>query len=186
MGKIIKILIAVLAVLIAIVAVLMGFNTGKNIAHPVGYTDLIEKYSRENDLDKYLVMAVIKTESSFIADAHSGKASGLMQLTDETAEWICGKMKLDYDNIDLMDPETSVKLGCYYLKYLIDKYDGKIDTALAAYNGGMGNVAKWLDDKKYSDDGETLKDIPFPETKNYVEKVNKSWEYYKENYKENQ
>ncbi len=173
---------AVLAVLIAIIGVLVGFNTGRNIAHPVAYVDLIEKYAAENELDKYLVMAVIKTESSFIPDAHSGKASGLMQLTDETAQWICSRRDIDYSGIDLMDPETSIDLGCYYLKYLIDHYDGNIDTALAAYNGGMGNVAGWLDDDRYSADGETLHDIPFPETKGYVEKVNDSWAYYKETY----
>ena len=182
MGKLIKVMIAVLAVLIAGIGVLLGFNTGRNIAHPVAYIDLIEKYSAEHELDKYLVMAVIRTESRFIPDAHSGKASGLMQLTDDTAEWICDRRDMDYSSIDLMDPETNIDLGCYYLKYLIEHYDGNIDTALAAYNGGMGNVAEWLDDERYSNDGETLYDIPFPETKDYVKKVNDSWAYYKETY----
>lgn len=82
---------------------------------------------------------------------------------------------------DYMDPETNIRFGCHYLRHLIDVY-GNIDTALAAYNGGMGNVYSWLNDSRYSDDGVTLKYIPFSETRNYVVKVNSSWEHYKEMY----
>lgn len=159
-------------------------NTSKQILYPVAYEDLIEKYAGENDLESYFVMAVVKTESNFISDAHSGYATGLMQITDETAEWLAGKMKLETDSIDLYDPETNIKLGCYYLRFLIDRYDGNVDTALAAYNAGMGNVAEWLQNPEYSDDGENLKYIPFTETRNYVQRVNSSWEYYREYYAE--
>ena len=86
-------------------------------------------------------------------------------------------MHVTYD-YDIADPETSINFGCYYLRHLIDLYKNT-DTALAAYNAGMGNVNGWLEDKEYSDDGVTLKYIPFPETRSYVRKVNESWEYYK-------
>ena len=102
-----------------------------------------------------------------------------MQLTEDTAEWNAKEMELkDYD---YKDPETNIRIGCHYLKYLIRKYEN-IDTALAAYNGGMGNVSKWLNDERYSDDGVTLKYIPFSETRHYVKKVNESWQKYKELY----
>ncbi len=153
-------------------AVRIGVVTCKNLLYPFDYQDIIVKYANENELDEALVMAVIKTESNFIHDAHSGKASGLMQITDDTAEWISKKMNLKLESIDLMNPKDNIKLGCFYLRYLIDYYDGNTDVALAAYNGGMGNVDKWLKDDKYSSDGVHLKYIPFKETREYVEKVN--------------
>lgn len=171
----------VVFLLIAIMSIgtYYGVLLCKSILFPDSYSEYIEKYASENGLDKYLVMAVIKTESDFIPDAHSGKATGLMQLTDDTGNWVAERMNIK--KINLKDPELNVKLGCYYLKYLIMHYDS-IDTALAAYNGGMGNVDKWLKNKKYSSDGVNLKSIPFKETSDYVKKVKKNYEKYKEMY----
>lgn len=163
--------------------IVFGADTYEKLVYPLAYSDIILKYSNQNRLDGYLVMAVIKTESNFIHDAHSGKAGGLMQLTDDTAEWICGKMDIKHDKIDLFEPEDNIKLGCFYLKFLIDKYDGNIDVALAAYNAGPANVDAWLKDKKYSKNGRDLDYIPFPETRDYVKKVNKQWQKYMEIYK---
>jgi len=146
----------------------------------MAYKDIVELQAEENDIEYSLVLAVIKTESNFVVDAHSGKASGLMQLTDETAEWIADKMDINADEINLMEPADNIRLGCFYLKYLIDYYNGNEDVALAAYNGGMGNVNKWLDDEKYSSDGETLDYIPFKETREYVKKVRKEQKVYEE------
>ena len=171
--------LAAAAILIALIALITGYNTGQKTTYPVAYSEYIYKYANKNDLDPYLVMAVIKVESNFVPEAHSGYAGGLMQLTEETAQWNADDMGITY--FDYMDPETNIMLGCHYLKHLIDTY-GNIDTALAAYNGGMGNVASWLSDSRYSSDGKTLNDIPFPETKNYVVKVNDAWLHYKENF----
>lgn len=179
MSKIFKIFLAVLAVVIAFIGVKSGYHVGKQTNYPVAYNDYIVKYSSKYRLDRYLVMAVIKVESNFVPDARSQYAAGLMQLTEETADWNAKEMKLkDYD---YLDPETNIMIGCHYLRHLIDKYDNT-DTALAAYNGGMGNVSKWLKDSNCSDDGVTLKYIPFEETRNYVIKVNKNWEHYKQLY----
>ena len=163
----------------AFLAVKTGYHTGEQVTYPVAYSEYIYKYADEYDLDPYLVMAVIKVESNFVPEAHSNYAGGLMQLTEETAQWNADQMGITY--YDYMDPETNIKLGCHYLNHLIEHYDN-LDTALAAYNGGMGNVHEWLSDSRYSDDGKTLKDIPFPETKNYVIKVNDAWTHYKENF----
>ncbi len=169
-----------------VIGVAIGITTVKNFMYPPSHGELIQKYAKKNDLDQYLVRAVIKTESNFIADAHSGKASGLMQLTDETAKWVCEKLGIDVKKIDLYDPEDNIKLGCYYLRHLIDYYDGNIDVALAAYNGGPGNVNKWLKNKEYSKNGKDLHYIPFKETREYVVKVNEHWKNYRELYeKEN-
>lgn len=168
--------------MIGISGIKVGMHTCKTLLFPLAYEDIITKYSNDNKLDKYLVMAVIKTESNFIPDAHSGKAAGLMQLTEETAKWVSDKMDIDYSKIELNNPKDNIRLGCYYLRYLIDLYDGNIDVALAAYNGGLGNVNKWLSDTRYSSDGVDLDKIPFKETREYVKKVNKQWVHYKKMY----
>lgn len=177
MSKIFKAFLALLAIVVAILGAMGGYETSQRVKYPVAYADYIVKYASENNLDPYLVMAVIKVESNFVPEAHSGFAGGLMQLTEETAEWNAEDMNYTAD-YDYMDPETNIMFGCHYLRHLIDVY-GNTDTALAAYNGGMGNVQSWLADSRYSDDGVTLKDIPFAETRNYVVKVNSSWEHYK-------
>ena len=179
MSKLFKLFLGIIAILIVILSAKSGYDTGRQTTYPVAYSEYIYKYASENGLDPTLVMAVIKVESNFVPEAHSGYAGGLMQLTSETAQWNAEQMGITY--YDYMDPETNIMLGCHYLKYLTEKYE-TLNTALAAYNGGMGNVYELLSDSRYSDDGKTLKDIPFPETKSYVIKVNEAWEHYKENF----
>lgn len=173
--------IAFLAVMSAMIfLVLAGLKFGKEVSikmrYPVEYSTYIVKYAEKNDLDPYLVIGVIKQESNFVADARSPYAGGLMQLTEETADDYAKKMGLK--NYNYMDPETNIKIGCYVLSNLIDKY-GYIDTALAAYNAGMGNVDTWLENPQYSTDGETLSYIPFAETRYYVAKIHQHIEAYK-------
>ena len=158
-----------------------GKSFVENILYPEAYSDSVNKYSVKYGLDRNLVFAVIKTESNFVRDAHSGKASGLMQLTDDTAEWVCNRLCIDRKTIDLNKPDDNIRLGCFYLRYLIDKY-GDIDVALAAYNAGPANVDRWLQNGQHSDDGEKLKSIPYKETREYVLKVNKQWRRYEEIY----
>lgn len=146
------------------------------IKYPVKYSTYITKYAKENDLDPYLVIALIKQESNFIADARSEYAGGLMQLTEVTASEYA--KKLDIADYNYMDPETNIRIGCFVLASLIDKYND-VDTALAAYNAGAGNVDSWLKNPDYSSDGKTLYYIPFSETRHYVKKVNQYIDIYK-------
>lgn len=138
------------------------------------YSNFVLKYSSKYNLNANFVYSIIKAESGFNPDATSVKnARGLMQITDQTGEWIYGL--LGYDNFNknfLYDPEKNIEIGCYYISRLINQFNGNVDTALAAYNAGSGNVSKWLLDLKYSKDGENLYEIPFGETKRYVKKVN--------------
>ena len=163
MKKTIIFLLAVAIVfLLAISAVYRAF--------PLKYGETITETAAEYGLDRHLVEGLIYAESSFDSTAHSGRARGLMQLTDETADWIAGQMGIDYEYDMAEVPETNIKMGCYYLAYLINMYQDT-ETALAAYNGGMGNVSKWLSDSAYSADGKTLYKIPYAETEKYVERV---------------
>ena len=146
---------------------------------PLKYGKEIEKYAEQEGLSKELVMAVINAESGFDEMAHSGVAKGLMQITDSTAKWICEKTGEAYYEDMAYDPEACIRLGCWYLGYLVDRYKNT-DTALAAYNAGHGNVDTWLLDKKHSSDGKILWNIPFGETKKYVSRVRwMKWVYEK-------
>ena len=176
--SIVTVLLIIITTCAIFAAVKGGSEISKKMKYPVEYSSYIVKYAHENDLDPYLVIAVIKQESHFVADARSAYAGGLMQLTEVTANECAGKLGLT--NYDYMDPETNIKLGCYLLRVLINRY-GSTDTALAAYNAGIGNVDGWLADSNYSRDGKTLYEIPFTETKYYVEKVNQYIKEYKEN-----
>lgn len=149
--------------------------------YPLEYEELIVENAKEHGLDKYFVMAVIKAESNYNPQAHSGIARGLMQITDDTAVWLAEKMKIEFDEENLEDPKTNIKMGCYYLEYLSQLYEDR-DVVLAAYNAGMGNVSKWLNDARFSNDEKTLTYIPFEETRNYVIKVNKFEKIYKKLY----
>lgn len=153
--------------------------------YPIKYKDVVEKYSRKHDLDKYLVYAVIRTESKFDQYAVSNAgAYGLMQLQAETASDCARALKLKVKlPDDLYDPDINIHLGTYYLSWLLERYDGDIDLAIAAYNGGIGNVDSWIDDKRYSDGSGGLKDIPFGETAKYVTGVSDSYKKYKDIYK---
>ena len=172
-------IIILLAVLDATGVIEAGIRGIKSLIYPLDYQEIIIGQARANNLEPEFIMAIIKVESNYVEDAHSGKASGLMQLTDETGDWVAKKLRMDVEEIDLMNPEDNITLGCYYIRYLMDYYGGNADVALAAYNGGMGNVNRWLADPRYSEDGKSLSEIPFAETRNYVKKVNKETKRYK-------
>ena len=154
---------------------------------PLKYSNYIVKYSQTYALDPYLVSAVIKTESNFKEEARSHKnAYGLMQITADTAEWAAEKMNIKDFNVSMLnDPELNIKMGCWYLNNLREEFDGNIDVALAAYNGGRGNVQKWLKSSDHSADGKNLHYIPFKETDKYVKKVKVNYNIYKYLYDKN-
>lgn len=170
--------LGLLAILIILFIVSFGIVSYGTITRPVEYTEHINKYSEEYDVDPMLVYSVIKVESNYKPDAHSQmNAHGLMQILPDTGHWIAERLKMDYSEDMLKDPETSIKMGTYYLSYLVHHFKNR-DLALAAYNGGLGNVEKWLADENLSKDGETLDEIPFVETRNYVVRVNDNYKIY--------
>ncbi|MBS1413352.1 MAG: lytic transglycosylase domain-containing protein [Christensenellaceae bacterium] len=155
--------------------------------YPLKYQEYVEKYSDEYGLDKLLVYSVIKCESSFEADARSrAGACGLMQLMPATAKWFAeNKVRIEYSEEMLFEPEYNIRLGCAYLDYLKGRFDGNMGSVLAAYNAGEGIVRQWLNSSLYSADGENLNAIPYPETENYVERVQDTYDMYVRLYREN-
>lgn len=169
--------------ILILILLLIGMNF-KNIVktiYPLNYREYIEVYSKEYNLNPLFVAAVIKAESNFQVDAISNKdARGLMQLTPSTAKWAASKLKIDNFNIDsLFNPELNIKIGCWYLNDLSKEFDSDTIAILAAYNGGRGNVNKWLSNKEYSKDGKKLDYIPFKETDQYVKKIEVNYNIYK-------
>lgn len=173
-----KILITIITVLIICKALFLGavYYGGKN--YPINYIEEIQKYSNEYGVDPKVVLAIMRVESNFKSDAVSKvNAKGLMQVLPDTAKHVAKLLNVNVNSVDLNDPETNVKFGTYYLKYLMQNFSN-MDTVYAAYNGGIGNVNTWLKDSKYSNDGVSLYNIPSEETKNYVNKVNKALKAY--------
>ncbi len=137
---------------------------------PRPHMNIINKYCNQYGVDKNLVSAIIKAESNFKEDAVShAEAKGIMQITDGTFLFCKENIKLESENI--FDIDANIHAGVWYLSFLSEKYDGNTKNILSAYNAGMGNVDRWLEDPRYSSDKKTLKKIPFSETAHYVEKI---------------
>lgn len=159
---------------LVIVLIIDYSTTALKMIYPLKYKEYVTKYSMERGLDQYLIFAVIKAESGFDPNARSNKdAMGLMQITEQTANWGAGVLKIeDFKIEDLYDPETNIKLGCWYLQQLMKEFQNNTDLVIAAYNGGSGNVKQWLSKKEFSASGEHLDKIPFKETENFLKRVN--------------
>lgn len=149
---------------------------------PSEYAEYVCKYSSEYGVPEELVWAVIKTESNFKASAVSGVgAVGLMQLMPDTFNEITNfRLNERLDAGMRYDPETNIRYGTYYLSYLYARY-GNWSTAIAAYNAGLGKVDEWLENEDYATDN-TLTYIPYKETRNYVQKVQKALQMYEDLY----
>jgi len=180
---------AAVIALLAVLAIGLGFLADFAItcfekrAYPQKYADYVETYAQQYGVPESLVYAVIRTESGFDSGAVSPVgAVGLMQLMPDTFEWLTDEILFDHlESGMLYDPETNIKYGTYLLSRFYDRY-GDWDLTLAAYNGGVGNVDKWLEDPAYSDGEGGLKKIPFKETRNFVKKVSDAKKTYERLY----
>lgn len=171
----------IIILLLIIILIIIGIRSSAKHFYPLNNESTVKKYSEVYLLDPYLVFAVIKAESNFNVFAESNKgARGLMQITPPTAEWAAELMgKLNYTVDLLYNPEFNIEMGCWYIKELKIEFGNNNKLILAAYNGGRGNVNKWLADKEFSKDGKTLHNIPFVETDKYIKKVEVNYNIYK-------
>lgn len=177
--------IALIIISIMILAVAFSFKWIGRTLYPISYQEYIFKFSEKYDVDPFLVSAIIRVESKYYKDAISNRgAMGLMQILPTTGKWAADNIGISdfYDEM-LFKPEINIEIGCWYLNKLTKQFNSDLELVVAAYNGGSGNVSKWLKDLKYSTDGKKLDNIPFKETEQYVEKVFKSYEVYKKLYK---
>lgn len=155
----------------------------RTLVYPLKHFDTIKQEATKNDIDPYLVLAIIKTESGFNKEATSNKqAKGLMQIMDSTASDINDDINL-VENIgdNIYDADINIALGCKYFSKLIKKYNGNYYLAICAYNAGMGNVDSWLDDGIVDENLNEYIDVklPFNQTKQYLYKVISAYKIYR-------
>jgi soluble lytic murein transglycosylase len=166
--------IVVAAALIVISLVDIG-DVVEEVTVPLDHEDIIRQQAERFDLDPALIAAIINKESGFNDETSHAGARGLMQITPATAdtiETLSGGETFVYD--DLSDPDLNIRYGTFYLRHLLDRFEGNEVAALAAYNGGPENAAAW--------GGAALEisDIEFPETRAYVEDVLEEREQYRD------
>lgn len=144
---------------------------------PLRHEDIIRQQSREKDVDAALIAAVIYSESKFVDQTSSAGARGLMQITPEAAneiERLSGGTSFEIE--DLADPEINIRYGTFLLHALLERFGGDEAAALAAYNAGPSNAEEW------GGSDLTVAEIPFPETRAYVEEVLAKRDEYRQEY----
>ncbi len=176
-----RIIIAIVIILICFLALMYIL---KSFIYPTHHFEIIKKEASKNNVDPYLILAIIKTESGFDSLATSHKnARGLMQIMDSTAEDINrdGEVVEGTDGLNIYDEATNIALGCKYFASLVTKYNGNYYLAICAYNAGMGNVDKWINEGIINNklDSCDNNNIPYEETKKYLKKVITSYKMYR-------
>jgi len=144
---------------------------------PLRHEDIIRQQAEEKGVPADLIAAVIYQESRFRDQTSPAGARGLMQVTPATAEYVeelSGGST--FDPSDLADPDINIRYGTFYLRHMFNQFDGDEVAALAAYNAGETNVAQW------GGAGLEIEDIPFPETRKYVEGVLAKRDAYRREY----
>ncbi len=177
-----KIMKPIIALIILVGLIILLISMKKiliKVSYPEKYTNYVEKYAKEYEIEKELIYAIIKAESNFREDAISSKqAIGLMQILESTAKDVAKDIDLEISREKLLEPEININLGTKYISSLIEKYNN-LELALAAYNAGIGNVDRWIDEGIIKKDGTDIEKIPYKETNNYVRKVMRNYKVYK-------
>jgi soluble lytic murein transglycosylase len=144
--------------------------------YPKNYSEYVEKYAKEYELETAIIFAIIKNESNFNKDISSSKgAIGLMQIMEQTGQEVANRLRME--NVDLSNAQTNIQIGTKYFSELYKKYENT-ELALAAYNAGTGNVDKWIESGLIESSGENVENIPYKETNMYVRKVIQSEKIY--------
>lgn len=156
----------------------------KKFVYQWPYAKEVHTHSAKYRVDPYLVVAVMKNESGFKAEAQSHRgALGIMQIMPETGAWIA--KSTDFPNFKdkmLLLPELNIKFGCWYLAELEHEFKQNEVLMLAAYNAGRGTVHEWMEENEWDYNFNTPAQIPLPETRNYVTKVIRDRKEYKRLY----
>jgi soluble lytic murein transglycosylase len=181
LGAIVGVALAV-AGLVALLAPAVHHAVNE-LALPLRHDDIIRQQAAADHLDPALIAAVIDTESHFRDQTSAAGARGLMQITPDTATYIEHLSGgTTFTLADLSTPQVNISYGAYYLRYLINRYGGNERLALAAYNAGDANVDRWLAQARAAGHLLTLADIPFAETRAYVQTVESAKTAYRRAY----
>lgn len=150
------------------------------------YQQEILEYSDKNKIDPFLIAAIIKNESGFDQKAVSDAgAVGLMQIMPETGRWIAEQMGIDgYTDDALYLSRTNIRMGCWYIGELEHEFKENLTLIMIAYNAGRGQTKQWMQENNWDYNFNRIEEIPFPDTRVYVNKVlqdrDKYYLYYKD------
>lgn len=166
-------LLAVAVVLLCAAVVISGLRQATHRGQlPLEDVSIIREQAAAKHLDPALIAAVIYTESKFEPRESTAGAEGLMQILPATAYYLAHLSGgSSFTANDLATPRVNLAYGSYYLRYLLDHYDGNEMLAVAAYNGGLANVDHWVAQANSAGHPLTPQEIPFPETREYVQRV---------------
>lgn len=179
-GKLIGFILLAILILFVVCYLSIAYQTSRS---KINYQEEIYEYSEKYNVDPLLTASIIKVESDYNKDAKSDQgAQGLMQLLDETASHAADLTNKEFYPDKLSDVEYNLDLGIAYYDYLYRYYNNR-DLALAAYNGGVGNVDKWIDEGLIDPADPNTQNIPFEETRQYVTKIDANYDVYKKFYK---
>ena len=186
MKAIIKVLLILFSTILLFFCIYKLLNIENKILmylYPKKYEEYVNMYSEELKIDPMLTFAIIKTESNFRENVVSKSgAIGLMQLMENTAKEQAIKLNIEYSKDILYNPQENLRIGLNYFNTLLDYYNQNYILAFAAYNAGLGNVQKWINEGIIKKDGSDIENIPFKETNMYVRKIIKNYETYKKIY----
>ena len=155
----------------------------REVILPLRHEDIIRQQAAEKGIEPDLIAAIIYEESRFRDQTSHAGARGLMQITPKTAEFIARDSGgTRFTQKDLATPQINISYGAYYLRYLLRRYDGRVELAVAAYNAGETNVNRWVAEAGGEQDFERDEDIPFAETRAYVDNVLERKKEYRKNY----
>lgn len=179
-GKLLGFILLAILILFVVCYLSIAYQTSRS---KINYQEEIYEYSEKYNVDPLLTASIIKVESDYNKDAKSDQgAQGLMQLLDETASHAADLTNKEFYPDKLSDVEYNLDLGIAYYDYLYRYYNNR-DLALAAYNGGVGNVDKWIDEGLIDPVDPNTQNIPFEETRQYVTKIDANYDVYKKFYK---
>ena len=169
-------LLALLALAGIVVAVLVAIPLIRRaIQHftlPLQYATIIRQEASQKHLDPALIAAVIYAETRFRPRTSPAGALGLMQIEPATARFLAHRSGgTNFTVGDLSTPQVNIAYGTYYLRYLLNLYDGKVVMALAAYNAGETNVDRWVSRVQTAHERFKVADIPIAQTRLYVLEV---------------
>jgi soluble lytic murein transglycosylase len=155
------------------------------LSYPRPYSDTVSAAAAEFDVDPLLIWSIMRQESRFDPGAFGFAAErGLMQILPTTQDWIAEQLGEEISPGDAFTPQANVRMGAWYLRHLLDYYDGDLEFTIAAYNGGPGNVDSWQGDSLVSDRADFLRWIGFGQTREYLEHVSLNYRVYQALYDE--
>lgn len=160
--------------------VLFYYDVPWNMLRPVFHQETIENTAVKYGFDPLFINAIIRAESSFFFRARSSRgAVGLMQLMPSTARQLAGELGVSgYSDADLEKPDMNIRLGVYYFSKLLKEFNGNEILALCAYNAGIGKAQDWYRQNPIL--ALEISDIPYQETREYVSRVERTYQWLKQ------